>query len=516
MNESLGIEYLSAYLKRHGHQTELALDPLLFGSHIFSVGFLSRMFSYRNNLLDEITSVNPDMVCFSCVSDYFPWATNLAQDVKEILGVPIVFGGPHPSAVPENVLRHKFIDFVIVGEGEDALLELANGLESREDITNIRNLCYKADGQIIRNPLRPLITDLNTLPFPDKELYYKRRFGFIDFDGADSYAIMCSRGCPYACSFCYNNYLRKIYKHSSYLRTRCVDNIIEELLVARKRYKFEKVSFRDEMFVFDKRWLRRLLERYKREIGLPFFCCAHPSAIDAETIELLEEAGCVLIDLGIQSQNENIRKEVLLRYETNEDIINAIRLISRTKIFLYVDLIVGLPRETKDNLLQAAEFFNKYKVDSISLVWLRHFPKTDIMMYLDDDMAAKINEGIIYAPFQTRGTSFDKDKAKLANLILLANFIPAFFLRYILKNKLYRYFSSRVFHYTSFIFSAIVTKIFYPKKCIYPPPRTLVDYLRYHVYYIWRYFVRISKVFWRKTHKRATSSNLIRGSVSRK
>jgi anaerobic magnesium-protoporphyrin IX monomethyl ester cyclase len=511
--ESLGIEYLSAYLKRHGHQTELALDPLLFGSHIFSVKSLSKMFSYRKNLLDEIVSAKPDMVCFSCVSDYFPWAANLAQNIKEILDVPIVFGGPHPTSVPENVLKHEFIDFIVMGEGEDALLELANGLESGEDVTGIRNLCYKADGEIIKNPLRPLIADLNSLPFPDKELYYKRPFGFINVGGADSYIMMCSRGCIYACSFCYNNYLRKLYKGSSYLRTRCVDNVIEELLVAKKRYKFRKVSFWDEMFAFDKKWLREFSGRYKKEIGLPFFCYTHPAAIDRETVELLEEAGCRLIALGIQSLNENIRKEVLSRYESNDDIINAIKLIPRKKIFLYVELIVGLPRETENDLLWSAEFFNKYRVDLISMLWLRHFPKTDIMMYLkDQQMITKINEGIIYAPFQTIGTSFDKDKARLVNLILLANLIPSSCLRFILKNKLYRYFPSKSFRYASFFLSALITKMFYPKKYVYPPLRTPVEYLYYHVYYIWRYFSRILKGSLRKRcHKVTMGSNLIKG-----
>lgn len=502
--ESLGIEYLSAYLKKQGHQTQLILDPLLFENYYtLSSKPLNKILSYRNIILSEIANAKPGLVCISCVSDYFNWAAKIAEDIKTALGVPIVFGGPHPTAVPENVIKHPFIDFVIIGEGEEALLELVNCLESSGETDNIRNLCYKIDSRIIKNPLRPLISDLDLLPFPDKTLYYKNLNRFIDFIGSDNYRIMGSRGCPYACSYCHNSYLQKIYKGSEYLRFRSADNIIEELLIVKQKYKFKSVEFCDDAFICNsnKEWMSELLERYRKEISLPFSCCVHPSNIDRDMVNLLEESGCSFIHLGIQSLNESMRKDILLRYGSNEDIARAIKLISRTKMFLWVDIIVGFPGETEEDLLNTASFFNKHKVDSAAVLWLRHYPKTEITKYLDKDAEEKINDGIIYAPATTVGTTFNKDKARLVNLILLANLIPHFILRFILKNKLYRFFPKIYFLYPNLAFSAIVAKIFSPKKRIYPRFKTLLDPLRYNKYYISKYFSQMFKNFFRKCFK---------------
>lgn len=496
MFESLGIEYLSACLKKHGHQTDLVLDPQLFVTYTLPIKPLSKIFNFRKNLLEETISAKPDLVCFSCVSDHFGWATQLAEAIKSILGVPIVFGGPHPTAVPENVIRHKCIDFVIVGEGEEALLELVNSLESGKDVTHIKNVWSKFNGEVIKNPVRILNTDLDSLPFPDKDLYYNGHRKFINnvHGLSGTYTIMGSRGCPNTCSYCQNNYLQKLYKGSKYLRFRNVDNIMQELIAAKEKYNIKTVSFWDDWFTYNKKWLRELLERYKKEISLPFVCYSYPNYIDKETINLLEDAGCRIINLGIQSINESIRKDVLLRHESNDDIIRTISLISRSKLLLYIDLMVGLPRETIEDLLNTAKFFNRYKVNLINIYWLRHFPKTAITKYIENkEMINEINEGVIYAPYQTGGLSFNKDKARLIYLVIIANFIPNFILRFLLKIKAHRFFPSRSFHYTGVFFSLALTNIFFRKKYVIPQFPVFLDFLRYYRYYISKYFLGIFK-----------------------
>lgn len=489
--ESLGIEYLSAYLKKHGHQTKLILDPQLFVTYTLPVKPLSKIFNFRKNIVKETVSLKPEMVCFSCASDVFGWAIQLAEAIKGVLDVPIVFGGPHPTAVPENVIKHKYIDFVIVGEGEEALLELADKLENGKDTTNLKNVWSKYEGKIINNPVRILNADLDSLPFPDKDLYYNDHREFINnIHGlTNTYGIMGSRGCPNACSYCQNNYLQKLYKDSGYLRFRSVTNIIEELAIAKERYNVKTITFWDNILTYNKKWLRELLERYKEEISLPFVCYSYPGYIDKETVSLLEESGCRIVDLGIQSINENIRKDVLLRRGSNDDIIKTINLISRSKLLLYIDLMVGLPRETGEDLLNTAKFFNRHKVNLINIHWLRHFPKTEITKYIENkDMITKINEGAVYAPYQTGGSSFDKDKAKLIYLVIIANFISSPILRFLLRIKAYRFFPSRSFHYAGVIFSLGLTNIFSRNKYAMPQLPVFLDFLRYHKHYIFKFF----------------------------
>ncbi|MDD4894051.1 MAG: radical SAM protein [Candidatus Omnitrophica bacterium] len=485
--ENLGIEYLSACLKKYGHQTSLIFDPQLFINYTLPNKALSKALNFRENLLEETVRARPGLVCFSCASDQFGWALQLAEAVKKILNVPIVFGGPHPTAVPENVIKHKCIDFVIVGEGEESLVELVNSLEDGKDVTNIRNLWCRVNDRPISNPLRPLISDLDSLPFPDKDLYYIDRKEFFNtFHGFNNtYAVMGSRGCPKTCSYCQNSYLKKLYKGSKYLRYRSAPNIIRELAIAKQKYGVKTIVFWDDILTYNKEWLRELLERYKKEICLPFTCFSYPDRIDKETIALLEDAGCRVMNFGFQSISENIRKNVLLRYDSNDDIIKAITLISRSRILLFADLIVGLPTETVEDLLNTAEFFNKNKVNLINIYWLRYLPKTEITKYIENkEFLNEINEGVIYGPFQAGGSSFDKDKAKLAYLIIIANFIPRSIFKFLLKTKLYRFFSSKNPYYMVVSLSLALTNMVFRKKYIIPQLPVFLSFLRYHKYYI--------------------------------
>lgn len=492
MSESLGIEYLSAFLKKHGHQTMLVFDPHLF-AFTLKVKSLSRVFNFRKILINEVVSAKPDLICFSVVSDYFIWATQLAEDIKKVIDVPIVFGGPHATTVPENVIRHKYIDFVITGEGEEPLLELVNNLESGKDTTNIKNLCYKVDGRVINNPVRPLIPDLDSLPFPDKGLYYDGRCKFINNHAGlrNTYTIMGSRGCLNGCSYCQNNYLQKLYKGSKYLRFRSIANIIHELAIAKEKYNIKTVTFLDDAFDYNKKWLRELLGRYKKEISLPFVCFLHPSYIDKETVDLLEETGCMKTCLGVQSTSEKMRKDVLLRYESNDDIIRAIRLISHSKIILSIDLIIGLPGETLDDLLETAKFFNRHKVNLMNFLWLRYFPKAEITKYVEsEEIINEINEGSIYSPYTGGKINFNKEKAKLIYFIILANFVPGFILKFLLKIKAYRFLPAKSSFYACVFFASELTNIFSREKYLLPQLPIIFESLRYHKYYISKYFLK--------------------------
>lgn len=170
--ESLGVEYLSSVLKEHGHQTALAFDPGLFGDKRYlNVSFLKRLLDSRVQLCQKIRSLEPDLVAFTVVTDFYRWACQVARWVKENLNVPVVFGGIHPTSLPHRVLDNNSVDFVIRGEGEYALLELVSSLEKGKVDTNIQNLCFRKNGEAVVNPLRSLLENLDELPFPDKSLF---------------------------------------------------------------------------------------------------------------------------------------------------------------------------------------------------------------------------------------------------------------------------------------------------------------------------------------------------------
>ncbi|MDP2043751.1 MAG: cobalamin-dependent protein, partial [Candidatus Omnitrophota bacterium] len=197
--ENLGVEYLSIVLKKAGHQVSLVFDPALFSSEVFFEGkgnkVLSKIFNRKKKMLEEIKLLDPGLIGFSVLTSNYQWSLDIAKSIKEFFDIPIVFGGLHSTIVPERVIKNKCVDMIVVGEGEYALLDIADNLETNKRNYHLNNVWFKDNGKIIQNGLRPLVNDLDSLPFPDKGLFYQKVPPY-----QHEYTIMASRGCSFNCS----------------------------------------------------------------------------------------------------------------------------------------------------------------------------------------------------------------------------------------------------------------------------------------------------------------------------
>lgn len=373
--ENLGIESLSAVLKKAGHQVSLASDPGLFSreDNVFCLPALEKVFSRRRRIIEMIEEIKPGLVAFSVYTTNYQWASGLAKEIKEKFKLPVLFGGIHPTLVPDEVIRHEFIDFLIAGEGEFAMLELLQALEDKSLFSGIKNLWYKEDNLIRRNELRSPIKDLDTLPFPDKELFED------EVCYRDDYMIMVSRGCPCSCSYCCESYMHNIYK-GKYLRRRSVDSVMKELAQAKAKYNFREVMFFDAILFADKDWLKEFLGRYKKEIGVPFRCTGHVLFFNDEVAKILKDSGCYCIDFGVQTFNQKIRKEFLNRPESNAQIKAAFDTCDRAKIRYDIDLMFGLPDVDEEDYKLPIEFLkdNRY-LNRLKCYALSYYPKLAII-----------------------------------------------------------------------------------------------------------------------------------------
>jgi len=232
--ETLSIEYLSAALKKAGHRCSLCFDPQLFDDTFLHSRVLHHLFDYTEEIVDEIASLHPDLVALSVVSDNYPWAISLANKIKETLKVPIVFGGVHPTSVPEYVIEQPSVDYLVIGEGEEALVELVNNLKDCTLSKRIPNVWAKNGNEIITNEVRPLIADLNQLPFPDKDIFYTK-VPFLK----EGYIVITSRGCVNKCTFCNNSlYKDRIYQgKGAFFRRRSPDNVLSVLNALRADFR---------------------------------------------------------------------------------------------------------------------------------------------------------------------------------------------------------------------------------------------------------------------------------------
>jgi radical SAM superfamily enzyme YgiQ (UPF0313 family) len=390
--ESFGIEYLSAVLKSAGHETGLLFDPGFDDTFYFK----TRIFDFLDvpsRLLNQAKRFSPDIIAFSSVTNLYPYVKNMARLLKKELNIPIIIGGIHATALPELVIKEDCFDIVCVGEGEFAMLELAKRMQQGRDYSDIGNLWVKRGGDVVRNKERPLIADLNSLPFPDKDLFYGH--------GAfwKSVQVSTSRGCPYHCTFCVNNFYLKRYGNK-FFRRRTVDNVIEELKFYKAKYKPQIVDFQDDCFTTSASWLEEFKEKYTREIGIKFLVNIHPSLISKKIVRVLKDSGCCGACMGIESASAPFRRNMLKRNETDVQIIEAARLLRDEGIELSTEFIFGLPQDTAEQAWQSVVLNDEIRPNSTSTFVFYPFPGTELSEYsrrsglLDDAASRDADEGI--------------------------------------------------------------------------------------------------------------------------
>ena len=461
--ESLAIEYLSSYLKKQGYEVEVVFDPQLFDSEVFHFKKISKIFDIKKELVQQIIEKKPDLIGFSVFTINYQRCLSIAKELKkQNKNIPIIFGGIHPTSVPEVVIKEKNVDLVCVGEGEDALSELLKSINNKKINTDIKNIWFKdKNGKIIKNSVRPLINDLNKLPFLDKDLFNNIYPKFMN-----DYYTISSRGCPFRCTYCANNVLQKVYQGlGKSIRQRSPENLIEELIVAKKRYSVKHITFADDVFVQDLVWLKKFTKLYKRKINLPYTMLTHPSFISQEVANLLAKSGCFLLAFGIQSASEKTRTQILNRHETNNQILKAAKHCHQANLKFSIDHIFNIPSETIKEQEEALKFYNEIRPSVINSYWLQYFPKTEIIQSaikykkIKKEDVVKIENGYASSSFVVGFGAKDIYNQNLD----FANFQFFFMLLPILPKSIMNFIITKKYYLTSFkppIFLNILIKFF--------------------------------------------------------
>ena len=372
--ESFAIECLSSILKKYHYQVSLVFDPRLFDSSEVKNQRLQNFFDTKSLLIKQIVKTKPDLVAFSVFTYNYQWALKMARKIKAKIDVPVIFGGIHPTLVPETVIKNDCLDMLCVGEGEEALLELMENLNKPRQY-KIKNLWLKKNGKIIKNEIRPPFENLDSLPLPDKEIFapYHPLYN-------TGYDLVVGRGCPFNCTFCCAHALRQVSNSNHYIRKRSVDNVMRELVWAKRKFRPIMVKFVDDIFVFNINWLKEFAPKYKKKIGLPFNCDAHPAHVTVEMVRLLKKAGCNLLIFGLQSASEKVRRELLGRPETNDQIRKAAQICKNEGLKFTIDHILNLPYEKTDDLIGAVDFYNEIRPTIINTFLLTYYPEAEITM----------------------------------------------------------------------------------------------------------------------------------------
>ncbi len=342
-----GLAHISAVLKAAGHEVSLInvcekLDP-----HVSPEEVAAQARAFR-----------PQVIGLSVVTNQFAYACELAERLRDATSAPLVCGGPHATMTPEETLATGVFDFVCVGEGEFAMLDLVRALESRGDTTCIRNIWTRDGGEVYRNPVRPFC-DLAALPREDYALFDFQKL----IDAKQGWVgLMATRGCPFQCAYCFNHAMLRLYRREAgsrtpdYVRRQPIENLLSEIGFLLDTYAhITTFIFDDDIFTLDKGWLREFSEEYGRRYHVPFVCNSHVKFFDDARAVVLKEAGCWMVKFGLESGSERVRKAVLRRPMSNREIAEAFAAAHRHGLQTSAFVMIGLPDETAEDLQETID-----------------------------------------------------------------------------------------------------------------------------------------------------------------
>jgi len=381
-------------------------------------------------------------------ADYL-WALGLSQVLKKRYpNKLIIFGGPHPTLVPDIVINEESVDMICIGEAEESILKLADCIDKKNKNFNVPNLWYKNKGKIIKNELKSLSLNLDDIPFPDYDLFYDKMPSFC----RRYPVIIASRGCPFNCTYCANAALRKVFCSGSgntkYIRQRSVENVIAELRFLKEKYKIKALIFNDDVFTINSKWLDYFLEEYRKKINVPFLCITHLKTISQQQANALKAANCRLVVVGIQSGSEVFRKKFLNRYESDNDIVNFSKICHRAKLNFSFNHIFNFPYETDLEIEAAVRLYNEARPKIIDTYSLIYSPKTEIVDLaikagiLKKSDKNKIDKGefIVYTTYYKK-TKERNNFERYALFFTSIPLLPKGFINFLINSSLYRYFN---------------------------------------------------------------------------
>jgi len=304
-------------------------------------------------LLETIAAARPELVGISTATATYDVARALTERIhRELPGVRVAWGGPHPMICPEESIATA--DIVSIGEAEEAMAELC--ADPRR--TDIRGLWVRRNGEVVRNPLRPLEQDLDKYPFAsfgvneflieDERVYPCEASNKAYF--REIYMIMTQRGCPFQCTYCIHNALRGLYKGERYFRRRSVDSVLAECARRVKDFDLPGFAFFDDVFVIEPKWVAEFAAKYPRRIGVPFGGYAYPMVATDEMFGQLRRAGMTFVALGVQTGSDYVGREIYGRRYDSERIVELAWMAHRHGIEVNYEILSNCPYEREEDL----------------------------------------------------------------------------------------------------------------------------------------------------------------------
>lgn len=392
----LGIGYISSYMKSKGHEVRL-LDPEIQGLN-------------EKELEEIITRENPGLIGLSSVTPNFSLACKMAKKIKSYSNAIIIYGGIHASTFPEKIIKnHSEFDLVVFGEGEETMAELAGILDlhgfNTEKLQGIKGICFRDNNNSIhKTQPRPLIDNIDSLPFPDRDSVNMDLYKATGHIGVSSKVanMITSRGCPARCTFC-ESFLTMGFKY----RAHSAEYVLSEINHLKKRYGIEQFVFNDDTFTIDFNRVKDICKGILDEkLNIKWFCFARVNTIrDIDMLKLMKKAGCVQINFGVETGDENMLKNIK-KGITLDQARRAFKLCHKLKIKTSAGFIFGFPGETKETIQKSIDFAKELNPDVALFNILVPFPGTENFQHFTE-LHKYVEDPTFWESFKTASAGGD-------------------------------------------------------------------------------------------------------------
>ena len=359
----LGLGYVAAYLRAHD----------------ISVKIVDCTFMREKEALEEIRRSKPRIIGIQAMFSMKEKAVEFAMQLREDCDV-LVAGGPLATSNPEEFVSS--FDFVVLGEGEQTMLELTEAVENGTNVESIPGIVFKTNGEIKYTSPRSFIGNLDRLPFPSRDMfdneaykhYYKSSFGYT------TTSVMTSRGCPFLCDFC----SRPVFGNS--FRSRTASNIVDEVETV-KKLGYERVWFADDCFTLNRNRLLGICdELVQRGVKIGWECLSRVDTVDLQVAQRMKRAGCVRVFLGLESGNDNVLK-VMNKQATVKQAEEAVRIFKEVKVQTGAFFILGYPGENDGTILDTVDFASSLPLDYLSFTFPYPIPGTGLYQKVEKELS---------------------------------------------------------------------------------------------------------------------------------
>lgn len=452
---ALGVRTLSALLKSQGNDVSI-IFMRAHGGEIFS-----------DRLINQTMEIckNSDIVGMSFMTCNYLQAVQLTKAIKKNLNSKVIFGGIHPTFSAEECL--KYADAVCIGEGDISFIELCNKIKNGAKFTDTKGFWFNQNSQTIKNETSPLVSNLDSLPTHDYGLegHYVRdndtikqmdkclflkcltKRKLLSGECVPEYYISTSRGCPYKCSYCTSNSIKKLYPGQKFYRFRSIEKVIDDVLVLLNKFDFIKFIYfaDDDIFSCPIEMLKEFSPLWRKKVGLPFYCTSTPWAYNEEKMKLLVDAGLMYINVGIQTVSAR-GSTVFNRKTPKQRYYQIVKSLKQYKTIAppEYDFIIDNPYETIEDNLENLRFIHEIPEPfHIKAFSLRPYPGTELYeRYLHDGRREDIRE-VYEKEYSVRKINY----TNFLYYLLIYNY-PVCLVRFLIKhssNGLYRLLNARCF-----------------------------------------------------------------------